>query len=120
MEEYKTRITLVDSSILQTDFDSKSMLDKQFRGGFWNNASKRLFILNEYMKQQGLRNVIHLENDVLLYSDMNYDLDEKIYITIIQEKKDLVSFEEFYNIFNFEIYNKNKNYIKKLIETNLA
>ena len=82
MEEYKTRITLVDSSRLQTDFDSKSMLDKQFRGGFWNNASKRLFILNEYMKQQGIRNVIHLENDVLLYSDMNYDLDEKIYITM--------------------------------------
>jgi hypothetical protein len=47
-------------------------------------------------------------------------LCEKIYITVIQEKKNLVSFEEFYNIFNFEIYNKNKNYIKNLIETNLA
>jgi hypothetical protein len=82
MEEYKSRITLVDSSRLQTDFDSKSTLDKHFRGGFWNNASKRLFILNEYMKQQGLNNVIHLENDVLLYSDMNYDLDEKIYIVM--------------------------------------
>ncbi len=82
MKEYSTRINLVDSSKLQTDFDSKSNLDKHFRGGFWNNASKRLFILHEYMKQQGLKNVIHLENDVLLYSDMNFDLDEKIYITM--------------------------------------
>lgn len=87
MNEYKSRINLVDSSKLQTDFDSKSTLDKQFRGGFWNNASKRLFILNEYMKQQGLKNVIHLENDVLLYSDMNYDLDEKMYFTIDAEHR---------------------------------
>ncbi|NBP57063.1 hypothetical protein EBU71_11135 [bacterium] len=87
MKEYKTRITLVDSSTLQTDFDSKSMLDKQFRGGFWNNASKRLFLLNEYIKQKGLKHVIHLENDVLLYSDMKYDLDEKIYITIDAENR---------------------------------
>jgi hypothetical protein len=82
MKEYSNRINLVDSSKLQTDFDSKSNLDKHFRGGFWNNASKRLFILHEYMKQQQLTNVIHLENDVLLYSDMNFDLDEKIYITM--------------------------------------
>ena len=87
MEEYKTRITLVDSSTLQTDFDSKSMLNKDFRDGFCNNTSKRLFILNEYMKQKGLKNVIHLENDVLLYSDMNYDLDEKIYITMDEENR---------------------------------
>jgi len=87
MEEYKTRVTLVDSSTLQTDFDSKSLLDKQFRDGFWNNASKRLFILNEYMKQQGLKHVIHLENDVLLYSNMNYDFDEKIYITMDAENR---------------------------------
>jgi hypothetical protein len=87
MEEYKTRITLVDSSTLQTDFDSKSMLNKDFRDGFCNNTSKRLFILNEYMKQKGLKNVIHLENDVLLYSDMKYDLDEKIYITMDEENR---------------------------------
>ena len=87
MEEYKTRITLVDSSTLQTDFDSKSMLNKVFRDGFCNNTSKRLFILNEYMKQKGLKNVIHLENDVLLYSDMKYDLDEKIYITMDEQNR---------------------------------
>lgn len=87
MKEYNTRITLVDSSTLQTDFDSKSTLDRHFRGGFCHSTSKRLFLLNEYMKQYGLRNVIHLENDVLLYSDMNYVLDEKIYITMDSENR---------------------------------
>jgi len=87
MEEYKTRITLVDSSKLQTDFDSKSTLDRHFRDGFCHSTSKRLFLLNEYMKQYDLRNVIHLENDVLLYSNMNYVLDEKIYITMDTENR---------------------------------
>jgi len=82
MKEYNTRVHLVDSSTLQTDFDDKSMLDKHFRNGFWNSASKRLFLLNEYLKQQQLKHVIHIENDVLLYSDMNYELDEKIYIVM--------------------------------------
>jgi hypothetical protein len=82
MKEYNTRVHLVDSSTLQTDFDDKSMLDKHFRNGFWNSASKRLFLLNEYLKQQQLKHVIHLENDVMLYSDMNYELDEKIYIVM--------------------------------------
>jgi len=80
MDEYKSSITLVDSTTLQTDFDKKSKLDKHFRNGFWNNASKRLFLLYEYMKINELKNVIHLENDVLLYSNMNYNFDEKIYI----------------------------------------
>jgi len=82
MDEYKSSITLVDSTTLQTDFDKKSKLDKHFRNGFWNNASKRLFLLYEYMKINELKNVIHLENDVLLYSNMNYNFDEKIYITM--------------------------------------
>ena len=87
MSEFKDRIFLVDGLTFKTDFDSKSRLDKHFRDGFWNNASKRLFIVNEYMKQQGLKHVIHLENDVLLYSDMNYDFEEKIYIVMDTENR---------------------------------
>ena len=82
MDEYKDSIELVDSNTLQTNFDEKSKLDKHFRNGFWNNASKRLFLVYEYMKMKNLKNVIHLENDVLLYSNMNYNFDEKIYITM--------------------------------------
>ena len=82
MDEYKTSIKLIDTSSLHTNFDKNSKLDKHFRGGFWNNASKRLFLLYEYIKSNNIKNVIHLENDVLLYSNMNYNFEEKIYITM--------------------------------------
>lgn len=80
--EYK-KVKLVDSSKLDIDnFNKKSKLDKRFRNGFWNNCSKRIFLLYEYIKKKNLKNVIHLENDVLLYNQMNYNFEEKIYITM--------------------------------------
>lgn len=82
LDEYKYSIKLIDSTTLQTNFDKKSKLDKKFRNGFVNNTSKRLFLLYEYIKMKKLRNVIHLENDVLLYSNMNYNFEEKIYIVV--------------------------------------
>jgi hypothetical protein len=87
MDKYKTSIKLIDSATLETDFDKKTRLDKNFRNGFWNNASKRLFLVYEYIKMKNLTNVIHLENDVLLYNDLNYNFEEKIYITIDSEKR---------------------------------
>lgn len=82
LDEYKSNVELIDSATLQTNFDKKSKLDKKFRNGFWNNTSKRLFLLYEYIKIKKLKNVIHIENDVLLYSNMDYNFEEKIYITM--------------------------------------
>ena len=82
MEKYESYIKLIDSATLQTNFDKKSKLDKKSRNGFWHNTSKRLFLVYEYMKIKKLENVIHLENDVLLYSNMNYTFQEKIYLTM--------------------------------------
>jgi len=82
MDEYKSLVTLIDTASLHTEFDKNSKLDKRFRDGFWNNASKRLFLVYEYMKMNNLKNVIHLENDVLLYSNMDYNFDENVYITM--------------------------------------
>ena len=116
MEKYKHVVNLVDASKLCTDFDNKSRLDKTFRNGFWHNASKRMFILNEYMKQHRIKNVIHLENDVLLYNDMNYNFDEKLYITM--DSKDRCIPGIMY-IPNHELFNKlieNYNYSKNDME----
>ena len=82
LNEYNSLIKIIDTATLQTDFDKKSKLNKQFRNGFWNNASKRLFLVYEYMKLENLTNVLHLENDVLLYDNLNYNFEEKIYITM--------------------------------------
>ncbi|MDC0141998.1 fringe family glycosyltransferase [bacterium] len=76
-------IHLIDSKKINVNyFNQNSKLNKRFRNGFWNNTSKRFFIIYEYMKSNDIKHVLHLENDVLLYSDMNYDLDDKIYLTM--------------------------------------
>lgn len=107
MDEYKNHVKLIDSVTLQTNFDEKSKLDKNFRNGFWNNASKRLFLLYEYLKMNNLTNVIHLENDVLLYNNMNYNFKEKIYITMDSNNRCIPGI----------IYIPNYNLFTKLIET---
>jgi len=87
LSEYKSTIKIIDSTSLETNFDKKSKLNKHFRGGFWISTSKRLFLLYEYMKHTNIRNVIHIENDVLLYTNMNYNFEEKIYLTMDSNKR---------------------------------
>tara|TARA_Y100000385_G_scaffold25941_1_gene24738 strand:- start:1 stop:861 length:861 start_codon:yes stop_codon:yes gene_type:complete len=81
LKEYNS-IKIIDCDDINVDFDNKCKLKKGFRKGFWINTSKRLFLLYEYIKINNLKNVIHLENDVLLYTKMNYSFKEKIYITM--------------------------------------
>ncbi len=82
------KLILVDADKLDTSyFDKNSKLDKSFRNGFWNFASKRFFLMYEYIKNNNIIDIIHLENDVLLYTNMNYNFDEKIYITMDSDNK---------------------------------
>ena len=74
-------INKIDSQTLNCDFDSKTKLNSKFRNGFWTNTSKRLFLLYEFMKKTNIKNVIHIENDVLLYKDFDI-LHQKIYLTM--------------------------------------
>jgi len=78
-------IQLIDSNTINIDkFDSKSKLNKDYRNGFWHLCSKRLFLVYYYMKKYNQKNVIHLENDVLLYTKFNnFNFNEdKLYLTI--------------------------------------
>lgn len=54
---------------LQT-FEELNQLDDAFRQGFWKNASKRLFYLYHYMKKYGRKNCFHIENDVMVYQNL--------------------------------------------------
>ena len=79
---------MVDADSLNIDsFKKQNGYDKNFRQGFWVNTSKRFFIIYEYMKINNIENVLHLENDVLIYNKMDYDFDEKIYITMDNENR---------------------------------
>lgn len=83
---YKDNITLIDANLLNDSFNfkNKTSLDNNFRNGFWMLSSLRLFVIYEFMKQYNIKNVIHLENDVLVYYNceilLNYINPNKIYI----------------------------------------
>jgi hypothetical protein len=52
-----------------------SALDSQFRNGFWIYTSLRFFYIHAFMKKHNVEDVIHLENDVLVY----YNIDQLIF-----------------------------------------
>ena len=79
-------VTIIDSNQLSdNNFNSNSKLDKGFRNGFWHLCSLRLFYVYSYIKQNNLKNCIHLENDVLTYVNFDNILDNfkenKVYAT---------------------------------------
>lgn len=47
-----------------------SPMDTSFADGFWTFTTERFFVVESAMRQLNLRNVLHLENDVLLYCDL--------------------------------------------------
>lgn len=89
LDRFKDRITTVDSNKLNIQyFNKNTKLDKGFRNGFWNNASKRLFLLHQYIRMNNIQGVIHLENDVLLYTKLDkYKFAKKIYLTMDNEHR---------------------------------
>lgn len=52
-------------------FKAQSKLDKKFRHGFWTFTTERFFYLTAFLKHHQLSNVFHLENDVMLYANLN-------------------------------------------------
>jgi hypothetical protein len=65
----KDNIELITTNNLEDtyNFYDNTTLDKTFRSGFWTLTSERFFYIYEYMKKYNVKDVIHLENDVLLY-----------------------------------------------------
>jgi hypothetical protein len=48
-------------------FQESSEHDAGFRNGFWKRTSERFCILNDFIHARSLKNVIHIENDVMIY-----------------------------------------------------
>ena len=77
-------------------FNQASTLDKTFRGGFWFHTSARFFVIHAFMMKYGAKDVIHIENDVLLYYDSNKELvntftDKKLYIPFDTDERNIAS-----------------------------
>lgn len=52
-----------------TNFKLYSPLDTDFRDGFWNHTSLRFFLIHDFISQYSLTNILHIENDYLLFRD---------------------------------------------------
>jgi len=51
-------------------FGKKSTHDVKFRKGFWKFAVERFFVLDDFMQQYKVNDVVHLESDTLLYRNL--------------------------------------------------
>ncbi len=71
LKEFKD-IELVDCKDLDDlDFNKNSKLNRHFRDGFWHYCSLRFFYLYAYIKKHKVEHVVHLENDTLLYENLD-------------------------------------------------
>ena len=75
-DEFKNKIHLINIDNLTDNYDYyiNTRINKSFRGGFWALASLRFFYIYEFMRSFNISNVIHIENDVLIY----YNCDELV------------------------------------------
>ncbi len=62
-------IESIPSSHASKEFRKNSTLDQNFRNGFWFNASYRFLLLADYLEFSGATDVVHIENDYVLYFD---------------------------------------------------
>lgn len=96
-ENYKLKINLInaDELIDSYNFEKATTLNKWFRNGFWMLASLRLFYVYEFMKKYDINQVIHLENDVLIYyncEELNDCLNQNyIYIPFDSYNRNIAS-----------------------------
>jgi hypothetical protein len=68
--DYINDIVLIDSSTLHGNkhhYVPGKVVDVKFRNGFWALISQRFYCIYHFMKMYDIQNVIHIENDVVLY-----------------------------------------------------
>ena len=73
--KFEDKIKLISKDSLINDdirkFYQNSKLDTNFRNGFWTETSSRFFYLYNYIRHNNLENVIHIENDIMVYEDLD-------------------------------------------------
>ena len=79
-------IIIINIEDLIPDYETFSIeLKNTFRNGFWQLTSYRFLALYEYMKQFNIQNIIHIENDVLIYKNIdtiNFHNKNKLLLTM--------------------------------------
>jgi hypothetical protein len=78
-----SNIKIVKTSELEDyNYNNSAKIDNDFRNGFWKLCSQRLFYLYSYIKQYNIINSLHIENDVMLYNNLEIVDTSKIWLTL--------------------------------------
>ena len=82
--ESPVKLVFVENLEDKFRFYDRSHLDKRFNNGFWVMTSLRIFYIYAFMEKYNIENVIHIENDVVLYYNCDELMDRvdrrKIYV----------------------------------------
>lgn len=65
----------VPLSAKRSHFLKTTRLDSSFRDGFWKFTTERLFVLEDVMEFLNIDECIHLENDIMVYFNLNEMID---------------------------------------------
>lgn len=57
---------------LYREFRNVVQLPSEFRDDFWNKASMRFFVIDQFVKQQKIERFLHVESDVLLLGNLSF------------------------------------------------
>lgn len=111
-EKYNNQIKLIAIEDLNDsyNFNSTTTLNNSFRNGFWVHTSSRFFYIYEAMKKYNIDNVIHLENDVLIY----YNCD--VLVNILDNKYIYIPFDTFKRNIASIMYIPNYNIFKNILD----
>ena len=121
-DKYSLKINLINADELNEsyNFNTKSVLDSTFRDGFWKLTSLRFFYIYEFMKIYNITNVIHLENDVLIYYNceelINLVNKNFVYIPFDTFKRNIASIMYIPNVEVFKTILDNYNFDKNDME----
>jgi len=55
---------------------NSKLIKKKFRNYFWRYSTERLYVIDDYLQMQNLKDIIHIETDVLLYQNLELVMPE--------------------------------------------
>lgn len=92
-EPFSESICLISVETLEDPFHfaEKSCLDKEWRTGFWHYTSARFFVIHSFMEKYWVNNVIHIENDVVLY----YNCDDVLTAPLLNSGRICIPFDSY-------------------------
>jgi hypothetical protein len=73
---HEEQITLINSDLIPTTpehktFHSVNKIEPSIYDGFWFYTSERFFVLFDFIQDRNLTDIVHLENDSMLYVDLD-------------------------------------------------